>query len=712
MHLPFLFFIKIKLLFYIFVNFVIVKIYLAMKKLKTAILWHQHQPYYKYKNEFILPWVRFHGVKDYYDLPALLCKYPNVRQTFNLVPALMLQIENYINNSVFDKIQRLTLIPASELNNEDKHEILNNFFVLNYDNLLSPFQRYRELFLKGSNKEEAINSFTDHDWLDLQVLYNLAWIGPISKTDPFVDRLIKKGQNYTEVEKVLLLDIHRKILSKIVPIMSNLKQLSQIDISCSPMYHPILPLLIDSESTLERMPLSILPNPIYRYYEDAKEQVEFGINYYEKIFNNRPKGMWPSEGSISNKTLDLLASSGIKWTATDEDVLFNSLSNLNIDYKDTYKYFPYKYKTKNGNITLFFRDHQLSDKIGFTYSTWNPFDAACNFRENLFDIRSKIINNHGEDALDSAVVSIILDGENCWEFYPNNGYDFLNEFFKMLSTTEEIETVLFSEQLNLKTTNYIPELNNICAGSWINSNFSIWIGDKDDLAAWNMLSKLRAKIEELKPQLNPDILKIIMGEIYIAEGSDWFWWYGPEHNAEHKQTFDEIFRWRIAEIYKMLNIDVPQDVLKPIGIDLSKDIVEPQEMISPKISGDINDKENWSKAGVYSCNMGMSTMHQIGELVSLIRFGYDKNAYYFRLELVNKLQKDDLIEIKINELTIRYYNYTLNVISNNNINIQFAAKDTVDFSITREELDDDIKLSLSTKTKSNEIRYKTIKLFN
>ncbi len=679
-----------------------------MKKLKIAILWHQHQPYYKYKNEFLLPWVRFHGIKDYYDLPALLCQYTKVKQTFNIVPSLILQIEDYINDVTYDKIQRLTRIRANELSNNDKIDILNNFFILNHDNLLFPFKRYRELFDRSKNREVALFEFTVQDWLDIQVLYNLAWIGPISKKNPLIDRLIKKGSNFTEVEKNLLLELHKKILEKIVPLMSNLKKLGQIEISCSPMFHPILPLIIDSRVALEAMPYTELPNPIYRYPEDAKDQLEMGTNYYKSLFGEKPNGMWPSEGAISNETLKLLIESGINWTATDEEVLINSIGK---DYKPTFKYFPYKYELKNNEfeknkeITLFFRDHQLSDKIGFLYSKWNPFDAACDFRENLFNIRNEIIRVHSEDALDSAVVPIILDGENCWEFYPENGTYFLNEFFKMLSYTEEFETVLFSDCLHQITPSYIPKLNNIKAGSWINSNFSIWIGHKDDIKAWNILSKIRAEIDKEKSKLSSEKIKEIMQEIYIAEGSDWFWWYGPEHEAEHKADFDVIFRWRISEIYKKLGLEIPQELFNPIGNTISNNNIKPLENITPDINGDISIKTPWDKAGIFYCNTCMSTMHQIGELISSIKYGCDDKWIYFRIELINKLSGDEKIIFTINDIKLTYENFVVCVSSNKNINFKFAVKDAIDFAISRSNVSEVIYFYIKTNSASKEIRY-------
>ncbi|MDR0927898.1 MAG: glycoside hydrolase [Ignavibacteria bacterium] len=532
-----------------------------MKPIKVAVLWHQHQPYYKYKGEFLLPWVRLHGVKDYYDLPALLNEFPQVKQTFNLVPSLMQQIEEYITNSTSDTVQELTRLQAKYLTNEQKSQILNQFFVLNHDNLVKPYERYNQLFINAFDQEQAIANWTTQDWLDLQVWYNLAWLGQLSRRAPFANRLFCKHRNFTEAEKIELLEFHKQILARIIPEMSRLQRLGQIEICVSPMYHPILPLLCDSNVSRETLPNGTLLNPQYKWTEDAINQIDMGIEMYQQYFAHSPKGMWPSEGSVSNDVLNIMATKGIQWVATDESVLANSLGD---DYKATYKYFPNEVQTKDGAITVFFRDHSLSDKIGFLYSNWNSYDAACNFREDLFAIRNQIIDLHGEDALDSAVIPIILDGENCWEFYHDNGIHFFRDFFRMLSSNEEIETILFSEALNLPIPNFLPAISNIRAGSWINGNFAIWIGDEEDVTAWNYLSCVRKIADERRSEFSVQQYNEIIKEIYIAEGSDWFWWYGPEFDAPNRSDFDKMFRWHISNIYAMMGMTPPEELSNPI----------------------------------------------------------------------------------------------------------------------------------------------------
>ena len=681
-----------------------------MKKLKVAILWHQHQPYYKYKNEFLLPWVRLHGIKDYYDLPALMNNYPSVKQTINLVPSLMMQIDDYINGVTSDKIQRLTRIPARQLTDADKVKIIEKFFIINYNNFVKPNYRYDELFHICSNKKNALEQMQPCDWLDLQVWYNLAWLGQISKNLPFPQRLLRKQKNFTEEEKLLLLDFHNEILRKITKEMASLKQLGQIEISCSPLQHPILPLLCDSNSALESMPRATLPDPIYKYPEDAKAQIKNGIDYYKKIFGAKPSGMWPSEGSVSNQVLELIAEQNVQWLATDEDILAASMGD---NYRSIYKYFPHEIDTLRGSVTMFFRDHNLSDKIGFTYSSWNGYDAACNFREELFAIRNNIIHNLGEDALDSAVVPIILDGENCWEFYHENGIHFLRELFSMFENTSEIETTLFSECLNLPIPNFLPSINGIRAGSWINANFNIWIGHQDDINAWNMLSKVRKLVEDNKHKLSPEQLEKIMNEIYIAEGSDWFWWYGPEHDAPNKPDFDVIYRWRIAEIYKMLGVEPPANLFVPITNENNKQQISiPINEISPNINGLYTTYNEWKGAGIVQLNQGNSTMHQISEVLSDVFVGYDNEYVYFRIELMEFVSAERIIGLTCVSPTNEVIKITHNgscfaVDSNQNIKMLMAANDCIDIAIDKNYFDRNICFSLSIILKEGTSQYPT-----
>ncbi len=605
-----------------------------MNKLKVCFLWHQHQPYYRVDNEFLLPWVLFHGTKDYFDIPEVLYEFPKIKQTFNFAPSLSLQIEEYIKQEAKDKIQNLTLIPANQLNDDNKREILNYFFACNYKSMIVPNRRYNELYNRQRNAGFNILIFSDQDWLDLQVLYNLVWFGYFSSNRNIVKRLLDKGSNYTEEEKKLLIREQLEVLDSINKQYRKLNELGQISLSCSPMFHPILPLLINSESALESLPDNELPNPLFNYPDDADLQIKSGMYYFEKTFGNKPVGIWPSEGSISNETLELLIKNNVKWVASDELVLANSINDNN----GLNKYFPYKFKREDGEITLFFRDHNLSDKIGFVYSNWNENDAAHDFVNNLKNIRNSLISSYGDQVLDEAVVSIILDGENCWEYYKDNGIPFLRSLFGLLQQDGEIETVLFDEIVS--ENKVIKEITKIQAGSWINGNFSIWIGDNEDVTAWNLLSETRQFLENKKTEITEDIYKNAIQSIMIAEGSDWFWWYGPEHPADNKPIFDYIFRYYLKNVYKIIESDYPEELDTPVWEQMKRNSTK-------SISGNTIESIFYNDGKHINNSNENTSMHRSDDLIKSVKKMNKKNKIYLEIDFDKNIKDIQDLEIEI-----------------------------------------------------------------
>jgi alpha-amylase/alpha-mannosidase (GH57 family) len=615
-----------------------------MIKLRVAILWHYHQPNYQLGDEFILPWVRLHAVKDYWDLPEIFHEFPEIKQTINLVPSLSKQIEQYISGEIEDKIQRLTKIAPSELTREQKKEILRLFFLCNHDNMINPYNRFRELHEK-SYQDNAIEIFEDRDWHDLQVWYNLTWIGNYSRGRSAVRRLFGKGQDFQEEDKRLVLEIHLEIMRQIRSQIVLLEGMGKTEISATPFNHPILPLLCDTDSARESMPDVILPYKKFSWPEDANAQIANAIKFYDEQYDIRPQGMWPSEGSISNHALGLMAANGVKWVASDEEVLKNSVGE---DYDAMDKYFPHKFKTNAGDISVFFRDHNLSDAIGFEYSQWNSHDAAVDFCNRLRHIRSELVNKYGEEILEKAVVPIILDGENCWEFYHENGIHFLRSLYNELTHAGELRTITFSECLDGKSENHLPPIHKIKAGSWINGNFNIWIGHEEHRNAWSMLAETREFVESMKSGMPQDILEKVMEEIYIAEGSDWFWWYGDTHVAENKYDFDIMFRKHLENVYKIMGLKAPDKIANPIsGMNEIVGIRQQLKPTSPVVNGRVQDDEEWTEAGYFDPSGMGSSMHQVGELLKRFWFTSDDDFVYFRFDLSKRFNDAESLEMKI-----------------------------------------------------------------
>lgn len=615
-----------------------------MLPLKVALLWHFHQPYYRKESELILPWVRLHGIKDYFDLPELFHEFPDMKQTINVVPSMMIQIGEYISGGAIDNVQRLSSIRADELTKEDKLEILKQFFLCNVETMVFPYHRYKELYDMALKPEMAIAAYSDQDWLDLQVWYNLTWFGRFSRERSPIKRLLKKGSQFTEQEKKMLLQLQLDILTQIIPQFKNLKNLGQLELSCTPMYHPILPLLCDSRSALEAMPDVKMPRELFKYPEDAKAQIENSLEYMKDIFGAKPDGMWPSEGSISDEALELMARAGVKWVASDEEILSASKGDA---YSSTDKYFPQKFRTKSGDISILFRDHHLSDAIGFVYSRWKPYDAAGNFCQSLRDIKKELVDKYGESCLEHAVVPVILDGENCWEYYQDDGVNFRRELSRQLLESDEFETVTCADAADAAHTEFLPSLRHIRAGSWINANFKIWIGHKEDRAAWTMLAKARTAVEEEKNSLSVKEYRDALEQIYIAEGSDWFWWYGDEHPSKNKAQFDELFRFYIRRAYEILNKEIPDNVSIPISDQtIAPELVPPSGMIYPDVNGKVDSEQEWNHAGYFDAAAAMSAMHQIGEILLRFWYGEDEENLYFRCDTSRKLKPGEYIEIQ------------------------------------------------------------------
>jgi alpha-amylase/alpha-mannosidase (GH57 family) len=512
--------------------------------LNLAFIFHMHQPYYKnlLTGESPLPWVRLHGVKDYLDMVEILEQYPAIHQTFNIVPSLIEQIESYTDRSVKDTFLELSYKSAKDLSDDDKGFILNNFFSINKEKVISLFPRYYELSFKRKKGSE----FNTQDYLDLQVLFNLAWIDPSfrQKFKPLREA-IAKGRFFTEEDKHAVLDAQLVILEEIIPGYKKAAESGQVEFSVTPYYHPILPLLCTSNSAKEANLHSRLPAKEFKYPEDAKEQVQSAIKFYHKRFGAAPAGMWPSEESVSERLLPFIIESGIKWIVTDESILFKSLKKKKRDTKLLYQ--PHLLNRKEGNLNVVFRDRNLSDLIGFVYHSWKAGKAVDDFMKHLENINKAFKNT-------DILITIAMDGENAWEYFTNDGHDFLNLLYQRLSESKTIKTTTLSEYLK----EYPPKLKikHLATGSWIYGNFDKWMNNPSKVKAWDWLLAARKELEETKKEVS----KLALKQMYILEGSDWFWWYGEDPDG----SFDKLFRMHLTNLYTLLEKEPPTYLRSPL----------------------------------------------------------------------------------------------------------------------------------------------------
>lgn len=606
-----------------------------------------HQPYYKdpLTNEASMPWVRLHGIKDYLDMCEILEDYPRIHQTFNYAPSLIDQIKDYEKGTVKDKFLELSMKEASSLTKMEKAFILTNFFMANWDNMVKAFPRYQDLLIKRGRHishgelEFAINRFSLDEMRDLQVLFNLAWFDPSFRGKiPELKALSLKGSHFSEEDKKYILYTQFAILKRIIPKHMELQRVGQIEVSISPYYHPILPLLCDKHIARVALPHLPMPKERFSYPEDAKWHIDEAVKLYEETFGLKPSGMWPSEGSVSEEMIPLVIDAGLKWIATDEEILFRSIGKPR---KGEFLYKPYSLTRNGKGLSIIFRDHGLSDLIGFSYSRMHHKDAVSDFMKHLRNIQNDLSGSS-----EAHLVSVVLDGENAWEYYQNDGRDFLIALYEELSSQNDIRCVTVKEFLN----DHPPqeEAGNLHPGSWINANFAVWIGHKEKNLSWDYLAKARNALVQFVGS-NPDkassfeVLEA-WNEIHIAEGSDWNWWYGDDHSSSCDDEFDRLYRMHLMNIYTILKLDVPEYLKIPIRSREPRPKKEPSGFITPKIDGLDTNYYEWLNAGYFEPAKLGGAMHQAQFFIEKLYYGFGADDLYLRLDLSSEAKAPDLLQ--------------------------------------------------------------------
>jgi len=466
-----------------------------MPKVNLALMWHQHQPYYPddVGGENPMPWVRLHGTKDYIGMVLHLEEVPEFRCTINLVPSLLVQIQAYVDGAG-DRHLDVSRQPADGLSRDDACYLLDHFFMAYPDAMIRPHPRYWELYLRRGlgvdPAEKALVRFHERDLRDLQVWSNLAWFHPLLfEKDAELAAFREKGRRYSEADKAWLLDRQRAILGEIIPRHRALADGGQVELTTTPFYHPILPLLFDKRLAREAMPDVTLPSYQDGYPEDAEVHVRRAVEAHRAHFGRRPRGMWPSEGSVCQAMLPLLARHGLRWIATDEEILARSThGKVSRDGRGHVRHPELLYRawtvSEGGHeLAIVFRDHALSDQIGFHYQRSPGPAAAADFLGKLHAI-GHACRNHP-----ATLVPVILDGENCWEYFPDGGVSFLRELYRGAVRDGGVEPVTLSGHLDAHPPH--DALPRLFPGSWISHNFAIWIGHEEDNKGWDALHETR-----------------------------------------------------------------------------------------------------------------------------------------------------------------------------------------------------------------------------
>lgn len=614
-----------------------------MPVLRLILLWHQHQPFYKdlVTGEYRLPWVRLHALKDYYGMVKLLDEFPDVHQNFNLVPSLMTQIQDYVEGTANDPFLNVAAKPAQDLNQSERQFALQYLFQANPANLIGRYPRYQELRERlrehNDSPERAERYFQGQDFTDLQVLSQVAWFDEFFLADQDVAALVQKGRHYSLDDQRFVIARERELLGKVLPAYAEAAKKGSIEISATPFYHPILPLVCDTNAGAASLPGLLLPQNRYRHPEDAREQLVRALDIHQKVFGVRPKGVWPSEGSVSEEVLGIAHSLGIQWMATDEGVLGRStgvffardgngrlMGNL-----PEQLYNIYRYEKGETTMHLVFRDHTLSDLIGFVYSGMPPEDAAAHLLRNIKDAAEPVLA-HGQDA----VVSVILDGENAWEYYPKSGREFLRRFYDSLQREPGLEAVTISEAIARHQK--FGTLPSLVPGSWINANFNVWIGAPEDNRAWDYLYRAREFYTQNEARAEADGRKLAYEELMIAEGSDWNWWYGPEHHSANDRDFDELYRKHLSNVYQGLGAAPPDYLAHPIsGAEMRPAFAPQTAYIHPRITGDKVRYFEWLGAAVFTADHRAGAMHGKQFLLDSVYAGIDSSFVYGRIDFAS-----------------------------------------------------------------------------
>ncbi|HFE39568.1 MAG TPA: glycoside hydrolase [Gammaproteobacteria bacterium] len=536
------------------------------KKIKLVLCWHMHQPYYidTSRNEYILPWTYLHAIKDYADMASHLEAVPEACAVVNFAPILLEQIDDYakqlrnwtlVNAKFRDPL--LAALAAKDITQclkESGYPLIKSCLRANEERLIKRFPQYARLAALANyylSHEDLAPYISEQFLSDIVVWYHLAWMGEaVRREHEVIQALIEKEKNFTEQDRYALLNVIAELLEGIIPRYRKLAENGQVELAFSPYAHPIIPLMLDFQSAKQAAPE--MPLPECQKYPDGKARAEWhfqhGMNVFESYFGFKPAGCWPSEGSVSDETIALCAALGIGWVASGESVLRNSLAKLD----NTAGCIHHPYQLENVPVNCFFRDDGLSDLIGFNYSSWHADDAVNNLVHHIENIAAACPDK------DNAVVSVILDGENAWEYYPENAYYFLSNLYQTLSSHDNIELTTFANCVESKL--QTRKLPHVVAGSWVYGTFSTWIGDKEKNHAWNLLCSAKRAYDEVMEN-NPfdeKTTKKIKQQLAICEGSDWFWWFGDYNPSDSVKDFDVLYRKHLRELYHLLEQPVPE----------------------------------------------------------------------------------------------------------------------------------------------------------
>jgi len=602
------------------------------ESLSVCFLWHFHQPEYQdlTSGMALLPWTRLHCARNYTMMLGLLEEQPAARVTINITPILATQLDAYAQGTLSDEYLELASTPAAQLNSNQRQRLVDLFFDVNRERIIVPDARYTELdHLRG----QPADSWSEQQLRDLQCKFTLAWTCRSDlQADLAEPALATKSRDYSETDRIALVEAQRKLVREFLPRLARLAASGQIELATSPFAHPILPLLIDTDvaRTIQSTPL---PQPAFRHPEDAFMQLVLGKTTVEELLHQLVRGCWPSEGSVSEDAVAEIARAGFVWTATDEAILLRELSGE----PRQVLYHPYQMHTRAGDITMVFRDRGLSDAIGFQYSSMTAERATKQFLDSVRAIHS------GLDV--PGVLSIIMDGENAWEFYSEGGAPFLRMLYATLGNEPGVFLRTIGEAIQSSPASPMPGFR---PGSWIDGNFRVWIGEQEDNRSWQYLRATR----EDWGHFDPDEQERSRASLLAAEGSDWNWWYGRDRTVQTAEQFDELYRRHLANVYTQAGKAIPERLLSPV-LDSGPIVISivPVGLVNPRIDGGPPKYLDWASACQIRPESGGGAMNSGAPVVTSMRIGYNLSNLYLLMQFAPQVVATTDLKIEVHLTT-------------------------------------------------------------
>ncbi|OLC55404.1 MAG: hypothetical protein AUH92_02220 [Acidobacteria bacterium 13_1_40CM_4_69_4] len=599
-----------------------------MKPVALAFLWHLHQPLYRLRGERVcfMPWVRLHAIRSYYDMVRVLEEYPDVRSTFNLTATLIEQIRAY-ESGASDLFRETARTPPDDLDESQRAFLFEHFFAAHVEHMMGDLPRYAEIRESRERARlrraggEAWKELSTADYRDLQILFDLSWFGFKAREDfPELKALCDRGRGFTQRDLETVHAAEDEILRRILPLYRDAAASGQIEIATSPYAHPILPLLIDTCAAHEALPQATLP-PRFSAPGDARRQIEEGLALIERELGVRPRGLWPSEGSVSLEAIDLMGRCGIAWAASDEQVLAASETDRPADPRR-----PWTLAGAPGGPVLVFRDHDLSDRIGFSYARADPARAADGFVATVLE--------RARAAGDGPLVLVALDGENPWEHYPRAGGPFLRALYGAVRRHPALVCETVSAAISR-----CPErgsIGRLRAGSWIHADFGTWIGGPEKNRAWTLLGTVRSGLASALEAAGAsgDPAEAAWASLRAAEGSDWFWWLDGQFTTPHRTQFDETFRGHLRQACEALGRPAPEPLSRPIASQDPRGDTgapgEPGVLLEPHIDGFEGDYFEWRGAArlEWGALVTRGTMQAARRPLESLLYGFTRDGMF------------------------------------------------------------------------------------